>query len=116
MARLTSIKPRLATASSRIASLEDAGPRRKTQAGAEWYRTARWQKLAARVRKRDDYTCQQTGVLCLGKHPAPDSPVVDHIRPHRGDPVLFWDETNLQTVSKAWHDSEKQRREKRGLA
>ena len=55
--------------------------------------------------------CQQTGVILMGKDPAHDSPVADHILPHRGDPALFWDEQNLQTVSKAWHDREKQRRE-----
>ena len=30
--------------------------------------------------------------------------VVDHIRPHRGDPVLFWDENNWQALCKECHD------------
>ena len=30
--------------------------------------------------------------------------VVDHIRPHRGDPILFWDESNWQSLCKACHD------------
>ncbi|MFQ6550491.1 HNH endonuclease [Aestuariibius sp. 2305UL40-4] len=76
-----------------------------------WQKTARWQKLRDRILARDGLVCQQTGVMLLGKHPAPNSPVVDHKLPHRGDPDLFWDETNLQTVSKAWHDREKQKRE-----
>lgn len=54
---------------------------------------------------RDNYTCQRTGVLCVGKHPAPDSPVANHRVPHRGDPVLFWDPDNIETVSKEVHDS-----------
>lgn len=39
--------------------------------------------------------------------------VVDHIRPHRGDPVLFWDENNWQALCKFCHDSRKQRVEPR---
>ncbi len=79
-----------------------------------WLNTAAWQKVRLDVLKRDNYICRQTGVALVGKHPAPNSPVVDHIIPHRGDPKLFWDQSNMQSVSKAWHDSEKQSREKRG--
>lgn len=32
------------------------------------------------------------------------SQVTDHIIPHRGDPSLFWQEWNLQAVSKRQHD------------
>lgn len=77
--------------------------------------TSRWQRLRLKILKRDRFVCQQTGVLLVGKYPAPNSPVVDHIRPHRGDMLLFWDEGNLQSVSKEWHDRTKQSLEKRGL-
>ena len=30
--------------------------------------------------------------------------VVDHVVPHRGDPVLFWDEGNWQPLCKPCHD------------
>ncbi|WP_435645121.1 HNH endonuclease [Butyricicoccus porcorum] len=30
--------------------------------------------------------------------------VVDHIVPHRGDPKLFWDQTNWQSLCKQCHD------------
>jgi 5-methylcytosine-specific restriction protein A len=30
--------------------------------------------------------------------------VIDHIVAHRGDPQLFWDETNWQPLCKACHD------------
>lgn len=73
-----------------------------------WYKTARWRALRRKVLIRDGYQCQQTGVMLTGRHPEPNSPVVDHIVPHRGDPDLFWDENNLQAVSKAYHDSVKQ--------
>jgi 5-methylcytosine-specific restriction protein A len=69
-----------------------------------WYRTARWERLRQKVFLRDLYTCQRSGILCVGKHPAPDSPVANHKRPHRGDPALFWDEDNVETVSKQVHD------------
>ena len=38
--------------------------------------------------------------------------MVDHIRPHRGGERLFFDPLNLQCVSKAYHDSEKQKQER----
>ena len=80
-----------------------------------WYRTARWQKLRQDVFTRDGLVCQRTGVLCLGRHPASDSPVANHKRPHRGDPVLFWDPANIETVCKEAHDCLIQREEQVSL-
>jgi 5-methylcytosine-specific restriction protein A len=108
----------------RIATF-DGGPRAPASAPApsrvsparKWYSSARWARLRREVLARDGYMCRQTGVAVedgAGGR-APWSAVVDHIRPHRGDPALFWDPANLQTVCKAWHDSEKQRLERRGL-
>lgn len=77
-----------------------------------WYKTERWRKLRLQVLLRDAYTCKHTGIICAGKYPADNSPVVDHKIPHRGDEQLFWDIENLQTVSKAYHDSEKQKQER----
>jgi len=108
--RLKPMPPRL-TALPPQAQGEDGQRRSK-----DWLNTARWQRLRLKVLTRDAYTCQQTGTLLSGRHPAANSPVVDHIEPHRGDPDLFWDEDNLQSVTKAWHDSTKQSMEKRGLA
>lgn len=31
--------------------------------------------------------------------------VVDHIKPHRGDKALFWDEHNWQPLCKKCHDT-----------
>lgn len=42
--------------------------------------------------------------------------VVDHIKPHRGDQKLFWDQANWQPLCKPCHDSFKQRQEKSGRA
>ena len=43
------------------------------------------------------------------------SGVVDHIRPHKGDEVLFFDPANLQAICKECHDSRKQLIERHGF-
>lgn len=122
MARLTTLKPKLSTLPPRLgpakpATREEAEAQRLRQRDQEkpwrkWYYTRRWKKLREEVLKRDLFTCQKTGIICTGKHPAEDSPVVDHKTPHRGNPVLFWDMNNLETVSKVYHDREKQKAER----
>lgn len=119
MPRLTAMPSRLATPAPRLGRAvgDERGrdaERAKLKPWRAWYTSSRWKALRRKVLARDGYTCRQTGVALVGKAPAPDSPVVDHIRPHRGDPALFWAEDNLQAVSKAWHDSEKQREERAG--
>lgn len=79
-----------------------------------WYNTTAWKRLRRIVLSRDFYTCQMTGVALIGKFPAPNSPVVDHKTPHRGDRELFFDVNNLHAVSKEWHDRVKQGQERRG--
>jgi 5-methylcytosine-specific restriction enzyme A len=108
---------RLRPSKSRLRSAQP-GQSRQLEAprrSRNWYKTAEWQKLRAWVLQRDGYICQQTGVALIGKHPAPNAPVVDHIEPHRGDREKFFDPSNLQSVSKAWHDGIKQSMEKSGL-
>lgn len=113
MSRLRTLGPLVATGRPLVAS---APGYRRDPLAEKWRNSRRWQKLRLRIIARDLFTCQQTGKLLLGKHPAPDSPVVDHkVKPNGHEP-LFWDESNLQTVSKAWHDREKQRLEKTGRA
>jgi len=119
MGRLIAIKPRLKAAPSRLGPSIVPGQTRDQKRAAEqpcrkWYGTARWKKLALKIKRRDSWTCQQTGALLIGKYPAPNSAAVDHKIPHHGNPVLFWDETNLQTVSKEYHDKDKQAAERRG--
>jgi 5-methylcytosine-specific restriction endonuclease McrA len=78
-----------------------------------WYRSQRWFDLRLEILVRDCWICQRTGLICAGRYPAPDSAVVDHIERHNGDPVLFWSPSNLQTLSKVFHDSTKQAEERR---
>jgi 5-methylcytosine-specific restriction endonuclease McrA len=118
LGRLTNLKPRLSSLPPRIGYApgdEKARDKQRTatQHWRAWYKTARWEKLRQQVLIRDLYTCQRTGVLCIGKSPAPNSPVVNHKRPHRGDPFLFWDIDNLETVTKAVHDGLIQSEERR---
>ena len=120
--RLGATKSRLRPASSNMGSAtrsNDTTARRSSRP----INTAAWQRARAAfiqaavdeaVDRGDVLRCCKTSVPLLGKHPAPDSPVVDHIEPDRGDLTLFWDRDNWQIVSKQWHDKEKQRREKSG--
>lgn len=115
MGRLISLKSALPTLRPSIAYLPQ-GERERDRARAalpwrQWYNTTRWRKLRLQVFLRDNYTCQATGQVLAGKAPAPDSPVADHRKAHHGDPVLFWDDANIWTVSKAYHDSVKQKAE-----
>lgn len=115
MARLPTIKPQLSTLHPRLqAPRDEAGRSRYRDATAPhraWYRTARWQRLREAILIRDLYQCQMSGVLLRGgrsdrKATALRPAVVDHLIPHRGDPVLFWDPDNLWAVSADTHDTE----------
>lgn len=94
---------RLASAfPDRFAAREAVEPWRR------WYKTSRWQRMRDSVLQRDAYTCRRCGGLecdtsCL---------VADHVLPHRGDAVLFWDNGNLQTLCVACHSSVKQAEER----
>jgi 5-methylcytosine-specific restriction endonuclease McrA len=119
MARLSHLSSRVNYACDRRAFASDASrgpaPAQHSQPWKAWYKTKRWRDLKAEVHIRDNYTCQRTGQLCGGTYPAPDSPVANHKRPHRGDPALFWDPANVETVSKAVHDSAIQAEEQSSL-
>lgn len=110
MAKLGTLKPRLSGLPPRLGAADRDGKgrdqhRSATKPWRAWYKTARWEKLRQQAFVRDLYTCQRSGVLCIGKHPAPNSPVANHKRRHNGDPALFWDINNIETVSKEVHDT-----------
>ena len=109
MAKLKALPGRLATLQPRIGFApgdEKAADKSRTVMAPwrAWYKTERWRRLRHEVFVRDLYKCQRTGVLCIGKHPAPNSPVANHKVPHKGNPDLFWDINNLEPVSKEVHD------------
>ena len=43
-------------------------------------------------------------VRCMAEGRYTKATVVDHIKPHRGDSVLFWDRDNWQALCKRCHD------------
>lgn len=59
----------------------------------------RWNK-ARRVFLAAHPLCEE----CLKEGRYTKATVVDHIIPHRGDPKLFWDESNWQALCKKCHD------------
>lgn len=73
------------------------------------YSCTRWRKL--RQRHLDKHPlcvmCSKLGIVQEAK-------IVDHIKAHKGDMVLFWDSNNLQSLCKPHHDSTKQSEEKGG--
>lgn len=118
---LRSLPSRVSPAPSRIGRAPrhiGAQPKRERNNAPwrAWYSTKAWQELRLRVFERDGYICQRTGLICAGKHPAPDSPTANHKVPHRGDPVLFWDEDNIETVTKQVHDTAIQAEEAKAYA
>ena len=119
MTSLTNLKPGVGSLPTRVGAAQDHDRQSSTRTGLEpwqaWYTSRRWRTLRLKVLARDAYRCRATGVVCMGTHNAPNSPVVDHIRPHHGNADLFWSIDNLQCVSKSWHDQVKQKHERSGL-
>ncbi|MFD1199568.1 HNH endonuclease [Brucella gallinifaecis] len=88
--------------------------RQQEQHWRKWYQTKEWYRLRQKAFTRDHYTCQRSGVLCIGKGNVPDAPVANHKVPHKGNRELFFNLDNIETVSKQVHDSIIQREEKSG--
>jgi 5-methylcytosine-specific restriction enzyme A len=61
----------------------------------------RWQKFAKAYLRSNPLAVDIFNCFNGRIYPAE---VVDHIVPHRGDPVLFWSITNLQGLRKVDHD------------
>lgn len=107
--RIKSIAPRLSGFNTsrlqhKAASITDSWRAGKTttERGYGW----RWQK--ARELYLQQYPlcvyCSRLGYITAAS-------VVDHIIPHRGNQILFWDVANWQSLCKPCHDSIKQREE-----
>ena len=59
----------------------------------------RWRKARLRFLKVHPFC-----VICKAEGKLVKATVVDHIIPHRGDELLFWDESNWQPLCKRCHD------------
>lgn len=118
MPRLKSLPPRYPTLGPRLTTAQSGSHAKRTEQRSavswrHWYSKKRWIELRREFMRTRSMRCEQTGVILRGDPKKGDwnSPVLDHIKPHRGDPALFWDRANLQLVSKQWHDTVKKRQE-----
>lgn len=106
MARLKTLGTRLnGCTTSRIQAVQTGSWRSGKTSSQRGY-NYKWQK--ARERYLNDNPlcvyCERIGRVAAAS-------VVDHIVAHRGDMVLFWDQTNWQSLCKTCHDSVKQAEE-----
>lgn len=74
---------------------------RKAGEFSQWYTHSRWRRLRANFLRRNPLCvfCEREGRIELAT-------VVDHIEPHRGDRVKFWNGP-FQPLCKTCHDSTK---------
>ena len=68
----------------------------------------KWQqKRKAFLMRPENVLC----VCCQSKGFVTEATVVDHIKPHKGNQELFWDESNWQPLCSSCHSSDKQKLE-----
>jgi 5-methylcytosine-specific restriction protein A len=81
------------------AELKRTLDRERPSASARGY-GVRWRRARAAYLAQHPLcaSCQTAGRLV-------PATVVDHMVPHRGDPVLFWDEANWAALCKSCHDA-----------
>lgn len=61
------------------------------------YESAQWRELKITVRRQANGICQWPGCIYRGN-------CVDHRKPHKGDPALFFNLGNLWLLCKRHHD------------
>lgn len=89
----------------------------EAQAYRKLYYTNRWRDLRAAQLAREPLCA-----MCLSQGRTTAATVADHKRPHRGDPTLFFDPDNLQSLCDApaspWrcHSAAKQREDRAGFS
>jgi 5-methylcytosine-specific restriction endonuclease McrA len=78
------------------------GPSRKF---SHLYKTKEWRNLRLEWLRHNPH--------CTFCDDGTPGHIVDHVVPHRGDPNVFWNTGNLQTLCKRHHDTVKQKMERR---
>jgi 5-methylcytosine-specific restriction enzyme A len=111
----TAVRTGAGSSTLRVQTREERIARRDGSGWRLWYKTARWQKLRWAVIIRDACICSRCGrvgnPLVRKGGDQRDVLVANHIKPHRGDAALFWDETNLETACLPCHGSVIQKEE-----
>lgn len=111
MGRLRSLKPRLQEFKPKpMAQVSSDSWRNGKNANERGY-TYRWQQARARYLGKHPLCC-----MCEEEGKVTAATVVDHIKPHKGNDALMWDETNWQPLCDHHHSSTKQRMEKSGFS
>lgn len=70
---------------------------------------SRWQRARLQFLNLNPLCC-----YCDKQGKVKPANIVDHIKPHKGDYNLFWDESNWQAMCKECHDGIKDREERKG--
>ena len=81
-------------------------PEEIRSAGSRGYGRA-WQKAS-----RQYLATHPLCVKCMSVGRHTKATVVDHIKPHRGDSVLFWNRDNWQALCKRCHDQKTAREDR----
>ncbi|MES2789974.1 MAG: HNH endonuclease [Planctomycetota bacterium] len=82
---------------AKVKRLKQPAPKRESRAGLYgrlWDKTAK-----GFLRASENALC----VICRRKGRIEPAKCVDHITPHKGDPVLFWEATNWQGLCLSCH-------------
>ena len=78
-----------------------------TRAWRHLYGRARWKRL-----REYQLAAHPLCAYCLRREIVTEADVVDHVVPHKGDEVLFFDPDNLQSLCKPCHDRDKAQEER----
>ena len=111
MSRLTNLKPRLAVvAQSRFAGASiDSTSWRSGKTTADRGYGAKWRRARVSFLSANPLCC-----YCGREGRVTAATVVDHVTPHEGDYVKFWDEANWQPLCASHHSGAKAKEEGRG--
>jgi 5-methylcytosine-specific restriction protein A len=96
MTRLRMLPPHVQTLDTSIA--KPPGGQQRFGSRVRGY-DRKWEEAAARFKAANPYC---VGCMAMGTRMATE--VVDHVDPHRGDRIKFWDVANWQ-ASCTWHHS-----------
>lgn len=80
------------------------------------YKLKAWIRLRPQALLRDGFTCQRCKCRLKRGRTEPQSAVVHHLKPHKGNTDLFYDIDNLQSVCWSCHSGAIQSEEARGYS